>query len=460
MNKSNVILLTIDTLRIDRLGCYGHNGHITPNIDRLAHSGIRFDQAISGGSWTQAAFPVLLTSSYAAMYGGCLGRLAPERPSPIETLASHGYLTGGFTTNLHLSRATGFDRGFLHYVELNPSEVDPRLRRIKGGQRLLRNELTHSMLRPFGIRMRPARLYSSAADVTDSLCQWLDRVETPFFAWAHYMDVHWPYHMEEALVHPRDIAQAWQDLADMNGRANFYGRSDRDERITTAQRDHFIDLYEKSLQYLDGHIGRLINRIQNSGFADNTLILLLADHGEEFLEHGRWGHWESNLYDEILKVPLIMWIPYVPHGQVIRQQVRLLDLMPTILDFCSCPISDGVMGSSMAPLLARGESKYDGAETISEMRRDPWHRVAVRTESFKYIWDSKQPDQPELYDLRTDPSEKQNVRDHFPQEVSRFQASVDAHLLRVAETEPAIAVPKVKVDEEVARRLRDLGYLE
>jgi arylsulfatase A-like enzyme len=459
MKRPNVILLTLDTLRLDRLGCYGHDGHLTPNIDRLASSGIRFDQAISGGSWTQAAFPVLLTSSYAAMYGGCLGRLAPERPSPIETLASHGYLTGGFTTNVHLSRRTSFDRGFVHFVELNPGEVDPRLRRIKGGQHLLQNELTHAVLRPMGIQMRPARLYSSAAEVTDSLCQWLDQVETPFFTWAHYMDVHWPYHLEETLVHPKDIAQAWEDLAIMYGRSNFYGRSDRDKPITTAQRDHFIELYEKSLQYLDDQVGRLINHVQNSGHADNTVIILVADHGEEFLDHGRWGHWESNLFDEILKVPLIIWFPNGPHGQVIQQQVRLLDLMPTILDLCGAPISNGLMGSSMASLLAQDESKYDGEETISEMRRDPWHRIAVRTESFKYIWDSKRPDQPELYDLRTDPGENQNVGDHFPQEVSRFQASVEAHRLRVAATEPAIAAPKPEVDEEVARRLRDLGYL-
>ena len=459
MNKPNVILLTIDTLRADRLGCYGHNAHLTPNIDRLAHSGIRFDQAISGGSWTQAAFPVLLTSSYAAMYGGCLGRLAPERPSPIETLSSYGYFTGGFSTNLHLSRATGFDRGFLHFVELNPNEVDPRLRRIKGGQRLLQNELTHSVLRPVGIRMRPARLYSPAVEVTDNLCQWLDRVKTPFFAWAHYMDLHWPYHMEEALDHPKEIAQAWQDLADMYGRSNFHGRSDRDKPITTTQRDHFINLYEKSLQYLDDQIGRLLNYIRNSGHTDNTIIIIVADHGEEFLDHGRWGHWESNLFDEILRVPLIMWIPNGAHGHVIRQQVRLLDLMPTILDLCGHPSSNGLMGTSMVSLAQKGESKYDGEETISEMRRDPWHRIAVRTESFKYIWDSKRPDQPELYDLRTDPGEKQNVCDRFPQEVSRFQASVDAHRLRVAETEPAVAVPKLELNEEVARRLRDLGYL-
>jgi arylsulfatase A-like enzyme len=296
--------------------------------------------------------------------------------------------------------------------------------------------------------------------VTDSLCQWLDRVETPFFAWAHYMDLHWPYHIEEALVQPRDIAQAWQDLAIMYGRSNYHGRSDRDQPITTAQRDHFIELYEKSLRYLDDQIGRVVNHIHNSGYADNTLILLVADHGEEFLDHGRWGHWESNLFDEILRVPLIMWIPDGPHGQVIRQQVRLLDILPTILDLCGCPISDGLMGSSLASLLAQGVSKYDAGEAISEMRRDPWHRIAVRTESFKYIWDSKRPDQPELYDLRTDPGEKQNVRDQFPQEVSRFQASVDAHRLRVAATEPEMAVPMLELDDEVARRLRDLGYLE
>ena len=460
MNRPNVVLLTIDTLRVDRLGCYGNNAHLTPNIDRLAHSGIRFDQAISGGSWTQAAFPVLLTSSYAAMYGGCLGRLAHERPSPTETLASHGYSTGGFTTNLHLSRATGFDRGFSHFAELNPGEVDTWLRRLKGGQRLLQNKLTHFVLRPLSIRTRPARLYSSAADVTDSLCQWLDKVETPFFAWAHFMDLHWPYHMEEELDHPREIAQAWQDLAVMYGRSNFdWSNLDRNKSITTSQRDHFIELYENSLKYLDDQIGRLINRIQKSVHADNTIIVLVADHGEEFLDHGRWGHWESNLFDEILRVPLIVLIPNGPHGRVIRQQVRLLDLMPTILDLCGCPISNDLLGASMASLLAQDGSNYDGSEVISEMRRDPWHRIAVRTESFKYIWDSKRPEQPDLYDLRTDPGEKQNVRDRFPEEVNRLQASVDAHRLRVSATEPAMAVPKLKLDEEVARRLRDLGYL-
>src|SRR5690349_23927724 len=99
MNRPNVVLLTIDTLRADMLSCYGYQKPLTPNLDRLAAAGLRFDQAISGGSWTQSAFPVLMTSSYAAMYGGCLGRLPLERPSPVETLAKQGYATGAFSTN-------------------------------------------------------------------------------------------------------------------------------------------------------------------------------------------------------------------------------------------------------------------------------------------------------------------------------------------------------------------------
>jgi len=456
MNRPNVILLTIDTLRQDMLSCYGYNAPLTPHLDRLASSGIRFEQAITGGSWTQAAFPVLLTSSYASMYGGCLGRLALERPSPVETLAASGYTAAGFSTNLHLSRATGYDRGFHCFNELTPTETDPPLRRRKGGQRLLRNSLFHALLRPTGNNLRPARLYSSAADVTDSVGRWLEQVTPPFFAWAHYMDMHWPYYLEETLTHPIEIAQAWRDLAVMYGQSNF----NRKKTITATQRDRFVGLYQQSLQYLDTQIGRLMSHLARSGYDANTIIIVVSDHGEEFLDHGRWGHWESNLYDEILRVPLIIQLPNGPQGQVIRQQVRLLDLMPTILDLCGCPLPSDLMGVSLAPLWAQAEAEYEGEVAISEMRRDPWHRIAVRTEAFKYIWDSKRPAQPLLYDFRADPGEKQDVSQHHPQEVGWFQTGVDEHLRRVAETEPATTVPEIEYDEEVTRRLRDLGYIE
>jgi arylsulfatase A-like enzyme len=284
----------------------------------------------------------------------------------------------------------------------------------------------------------------------------LERVDQPFFAWAHYMDIHWPYHLEESLTHPRQLAQAWQDLAIMNGRSNF----DRRELITTAQRAHFIGLYEQSLQYLDAQIGRLIAQTDHMGLGANTVIIVVADHGEEFLDHGRWGHWESNLFDEIVRVPLIIRVPNAPQGQVVYPQVHLIDLMPTILELCGCPLPDGLMGRSLTPLWTGRVAEFDDEVAISEMRRDPWHRIAVRTEAFKYIWDSRRPQQPELYDLKADPFERQNVAVRFPQEVSRFQATVEAHLRRVAETTPALPAPALQLEDEVTRRLRDLGYLE
>jgi arylsulfatase A-like enzyme len=455
MEKPNVLLLTLDTLRWDMLSCYAHTASPTPRLDHLASTGFRFEQAITGGSWTQAAFPVIMTSTYASMYGGCLGPLSPERPSPIESLTASGYNTAGFSTNPHLSRRKLYNRGFQIFHDLAPAEGNPPLRRIKGGQRLLRQPLTHNLLRLAGQRMRPPRLYSSAADVTEHVCRWLSDVKAPFFGWAHYMDLHWPYHLEETLEDPVQIARAWQDLAIMYGRSNFHG-----ETITADQRDYFVALYVQSLQFLDAQIGRLLDYLDSSSLSENTIVVLVSDHGEEFLDHGRWGHWESNLYDEILRVPLIIRLPGHPGRQVIKRQVRLLDLMPTILDFCSCPSPEKILGTSLTPLLRESEERYEVDTAISEMQRDIWHRVAVRTEKFKYVWDSKKPNQPVLYDLSADSGEKQNVSAAYPQEGVRFQAQVEAHLHCVSQTESSEVLLEPEIDEEVAQRLRDLGYID
>jgi arylsulfatase A-like enzyme len=455
LEKPNVILLTIDTLRADVLGCYGQPKTLSPNIDRLAASGIVFEQAITGGSWTQAAFPAMLTSTYPGLFGGCLGRLSPERPSPIDILAASGYATAGFSTNPHLSRATGYDRGFRHFSDLVPDETDPRLRGVKGGQRLLQNPLFQRLATGLGQPMRPARLYRSAADVTDQLGHWAEQARQPFFAWAHYMDMHWPYHLEETLTRPGDVARAWQDLAVMNGRSNYK----RDGAITAAQQRRFMSLYEAALRYLDGHIGRLLDRLARLGCDDNTILIVVADHGEEFLEHDRWGHWESNLFDEILRVPLVIRIPGQRHAQSIRRQVRLLDLMPTVLELCGCPMPPNLMGSSLVPLLTGREDQYPGDVALSEMRRDPWHRIAVRTETFKLIWDNKCPEQPALYDLRQDPRETHDVSASHPEVVRQLRAAVDEHLRRVADTATAEA-QELDHDEAVTTRLRNLGYLE
>lgn len=454
MLRPNILLLTLDTLRADMVGCYGYKSGITPHIDQLAASGVRFEQAITGGSWTQAAFPVLLTSTYASMYGGCLGPLASERPSPIEALSTHGYETVGFSTSPLLSRTYGYHRGFNHFQDLLPGESDPGLRRLKGGERLLRLKATHKLSAMLGRQMRPARLYVSAEDLTNCVCAWLKNVKAPFFAWLHYMDIHWPYHLEEKLNTPEEISQAWRDLSNLH-RINRKGA-----KLTPTQRQRLIALYEQAVQYTDTQIGILLAQLQKLGMKDNTVVILVADHGEEFMERKHWGHFETNLYDEIIKVPLIIYVPGKDKGQIVQRQVRTLDIMPTVLELCGVSAPANLEGSSLTPLWTQREIEYEVAEAISECWRDDHHIVALRTETFKYIWDSHQKEHPQLFDLRSDPGERHNIWQQHRKEAEQFQSRVDQHLQYVAQTSPLVKPTEPELDAEVRLRLRDLGYVE
>lgn len=454
MSKPNVILLTIDTLRADRLGCYGYERPLTPNLDRLAAHGVRFTEAITGGSWTQAAFPVMMTSTYASMYGGCLGALTAERPSPIQQLNDNGYTTGGFSSSPLLSQAYAYNRGFQHFADLLPQETDPALRRMKGGQRLLRTPFTHAVARLLGQQTRPARIYVNAEAITHAAQEWIAAVDQPFFAWLHYMDVHWPYHREETLTDPQEIAQAWRDLAHLYD-ANWNGAA-----ISDAQRRHYIRLYEEALVYTDAQVGKLLDYLESSGLMANTIIVAVSDHGEEFLEHGRWGHWENNLHDEILKVPLIIRLPGLGNGRVVEQQVRLLDLMPTLLALTGTSVPDGLEGRDLRPLWQGGNGAVKEPVSVSEMWRDHWHIIAVRTRQYKYIWDSKRPDQPQLFDLAADPGEKTNVAADYPALTAEFYDYVTARLQAMDATRPEQASAEPDVDEEMMARLRGLGYVE
>jgi arylsulfatase A-like enzyme len=333
---------------------------------------------------------------------------------------------------------------------------------LKGGQRLLQHPLTHYVSSLLGIRSRPARLYVSAAEVTDRVCHWLEHDQQPFFIWAHYMDIHWPYHREETLTQPREIAQAWQDLKRMHS-ANWKGQT-----LALAEQERYVCLYEQAIQYTDSQIGRLLGYLESTGHLANTIIILVSDHGEEFLERRRWGHFEVNLYDEILKVPLIIRLPHLPKHPVVRRQVRTLDIMPTVLDLCNCPVPDALEGVSLVPLWTIGEAEDDTEVSISEMWRKEWrkerrkerHLIAVRTEGFKYIWDNHHPDEPELYDLEADPRERHNIRDQAPELAERLQAYVDAHRKRGAAQAGTNLSAEPEFDAELIRRLRDLGYVE
>lgn len=454
LDKPNILLLTIDTLRLDRLGVYGHLPSVTPNIDLLAAKGIRFTQAITGGSWTQAAFPVLMTSTNASMHGGCLGSLSKSRPSPVYAFKIGGYRTAAFSTSPLLSKNYGYDQGFDEFTDLNPGEKDPQLRNIKGGQRLLKQPAVHYISRLMGFQTRPAKIYSSAQVLADNIIKWIDSTEGPFFLWAHFMDVHWPYHLESNLDHPVQIAQSWQDVDHLH-KANWNGAS-----ITEEQKDHYIDLYEKAVAFTDGQVGRLLDYLSHANLNERTIIVLLSDHGEEFLEHGRWGHWEDNLHDEVLTVPLIMHVPGKRDEAVIKEQVRLLDIMPTLLELADIPAPEGLLGTSLISLWDGTRDDNLPQTAICEMWRDKWHIIAVRTEKEKLIWDSKHPESPQLFDLQGDPGETNNIYNPELIENEKLSNQVEIVLHQMEATKPEAAEREPELDDDLKARLRDLGYLE
>ena len=449
----NVLLLTIDTLRADVLGSYGDPNLITPVLDRLARESLRFELAITGGSWTQAAFPPLLTSTYASMFGGCLGPLSPERPSPISALSDHGYTTIGVSSSPLLGRRYAYERGFRYFHELIPAESEPRLRRIKGGMRLLTRPMTHRIAQRLGRRLRPARRYGSAGEVNTRIVSELGNGR-PFFGWIHYMDVHWPYHREEELEHPDEIAQAWKDVN------HLYAVNWKNEKITSEQKAHYLNLYREAARFADAQFGELLARLEEMGLLEDTVIIVVSDHGEEFLERGKWGHIEVNLFDEIIRVPLIIRLPGGSTAGTIRQQVQTLDIMPTVLELCGCQAPEGMVGQSLAPLWGGGTGRYEDRPAISEMWRDTRHMIAARTSEHKLIWDSRNPGTPELYDLRTDPGERENIAGREPDLLQRLQQLVDQRLKAATASSPADPVEPPSHDEAMIRRLRDLGYLE
>lgn len=319
---------------------------------------------------------------------------------------------------------------------------------------MLRQPLVHQFVRLLGQNWRPPKLYATAAELNDAAMPWLANINQPFMAWLHYMDVHWPYHLEETLTRPKEIAEAWADLSHLH-EVNWYGAP-----VSPAQKARYVRLYEEAIAYTDAQIGRLMAFLEESGLAENTVVVLVSDHGEEFMERRHWGHVELNLYDEILKVPLIMRLPGVPGNQVIGQQVSTMDIMPTLLELAGCRIPDEVLGTSLVPLWTGRPEDYDVEVVIGERWRDTSHMIAVRTETYKYIWDDAKPDQPLLFDLRRDPGERHNIAAEHPDVVQQLHQHVTAQQERMHRTAPAEKTQEPVLDEEIVARLRGLGYVE
>jgi arylsulfatase A-like enzyme len=450
--RPNVILITIDTLRADRLSCYGYTKHRTPNFDRLAQEGVLFENAFCDVTWTIPSMASVMTGRYATVHGlrSSFQRLSPEATTLAELLSARGIHTAALIASFPLDSMFGLDQGFALYDDdvahgAFSGEVLP-VQKEPGNRKELRQFF---MYRAVHAAYRPDN------EQSDRAIRWLrEERQEPFFLWLHYWG-------------PHEKPQPTGDPAEQLGR----------------QREQ----YDPDVVEADAQVGRVLATLDELGLRARTAVILHADHGQSLTEHDYFGH-GRDVYDPCQHVPLLMRLPdRLPSGLRIRRLVRNIDLFPTMLDLMGVKLTVPVDGGSLLPLIAgknNGEPEEVYVETylsanslfadlIGPNNDTPlgFRRLGVRTAKWKFIVNDPIPlldeDDPapvtpemraqyyseELYDLRADPGETTNVIGTHADLAASFWKKMGDY-----QTRRGPGSENIKLDDASRERLRSLGY--
>ena len=396
--RPNLLLVTLDTVRADRLGAYGYRGAATPALDRLAREGVRFADATTQSPLTGPAHAAMLTGVYPARYGVRDNATTPVPEQAVtiaESLKTAGYRTGGFIGAFVLGREYGFAQGF--------DEFDARFDGFDASMKL--------------------QAQRRGGAVVDAASAWISSQadDQPFFAWVHLYDAHAPY------AAPPPFA------------ATYRARP-----------------YDGEIAYVDACVARLVSLLERQGRLERTLVVAMADHGEGLGDHGEGEH-GLFLYEPVLHVPWIMRLPgRASAGRVVDEQVRSIDLLPTIAELLGTRASSGIDGESLAAVIKGGvrrDPPASYAETYYPKLHYGWSELrALRADRWKYI----DAPRPELYHMASDAAERTNAIDSraplaggMLTALNRLQSGFGA----------LAAVPTPQPDPETLARLRSLGYI-
>lgn len=394
----NVVVITIDTLRADHLGCYGDKQIRTPNIDALAAEGARFERAYTPVPVTLPAHTVIFTGTYpmlSGMHDFSGNKLNATQPTLASVLKEHGYVTGAVVGSAVLDSRFGLNHGFDFYYD----HFDF-------------NRLQESNLEEME---RPGNL------VADATLDWLGKNrKNKFFLWMHLYDPHYPYRP------PAPFSEQYKDHP-----------------------------YDGEIAFADAQVGRLISFLKTNGLYQNTLIVLAGDHGESLGEHGEKNH-GFFIYNATLHVPMIIRLPGSSSPRVVADLTSLADLMPTVLHVLTIDVPSQVQGVNLLPLMSSkktDESRNLYAETFLPRLHFNWSELrAVEAEKYHFIDAPK----PELYDLSKDPGETQNVYAEKKAVAEEMRARLTAQIGQYsAGTELA---QKTGLDPALMERLKSLGY--
>jgi arylsulfatase A-like enzyme len=416
--RINLLIVAVDTLRRDHVGCYGYRRGTTPNIDRLAERSVLFEDAVSQSPWTLPSFATLFTSLYPSQHGagnlrkrgsGGFGtRISTSFPPMAMMLLKQGYSTGAIINAPALAPELGVDRGFETY------SAAPRWKERRADR------------------------------TTRDALKWIDEnSESPFFMFAHYFDPHLdyeppaPYDTIFDPMYTGAIGSAFSrdDYSRMEETLSMEG-----DPYAQAEWDHIRALYDGEILFTDKAVGELLEGLEERGLAQNTLVVFMSDHGEEFFDHKGFEHGHT-LYDELIKVPLMFSLPgRLPVNKRVDRQVRILDVLPTVLDILGIEPWTHLEGASLMPLITGEGDWASGAAThlpvsfaFSENMLYGTEKKSLTAHPWKLVYDTVTGEKM-LFNLADDPGELHDIAGGDPRTEKLLSDVITKTLLGLSET--------------------------
>jgi arylsulfatase A-like enzyme len=431
----NVLVITIDTLRPDRLGCYGYGRPTSPRIDEFAARSVLFEQVVCSSPKTLPSHTSIFTGQHPRTHKAISHEsVVPQEITTLaEILKGRGYETTAFISSHVLDRKYGLDQGFDRYWQVNEA------------------------MRPKQREMAQERGIDPTANEALS---WLEENSSGrFFAWIHWFHPHRPY------VPPLEIRaeHVGEYLGEANSSTEYIMKVWREE-IELLDEDvrYLSQLYDGEIMFADEQVGRVLDALELLGIADKTIVVITADHGEMLYEHEYYFGHDIALYEECIMIPLIIYHPGLDvTPKRLPGLVQSIDIFPTLLDFLGIGIPEATEGKTLEPLVVGAETRtaeYAFAETFPFPEK-AMPRHAVRTQGQKLIWRENKEGglTKHFFDLGTDPGENTDLFESDPEAARALDRTL--HEWTKADGLHPAPIPTAKEAGRI-QILRSLGYLE
>ena len=431
-----VILISCDTLRADRLGVYGYERDVSPHLDAFAKDAVVFERAYSTAPHTNPALSSLFTSRLPdeiGVAGGNRSLMPASIDTLAELLADAGIESAAIVSNWALRRPdarhgdVGIAQGFAHYDDRMGSTSSLREGHFE-------------------------RLADATADAAIAWLARRNREGERFFLWVHFQDPHGPYTPPEAYRGRYQSPDRPGLLPPLGTTQQGHGQIPHYQILAGERRpDFYRDRYDEEIRFFDDQVGRLLNAIDTGGYADDSLLIFTADHGESLGEHNYWFTHEANLYDEEVRVPLIVRYPKglpKPSGAELASH---LDVLPSVLDAFGLPMHPA-RGRS---LVTRSLPKDRIVPHSLHPQDSPLRWFAITDNRYRLVIPRSGP---QLYDLREDPGELRDLAADEPERIEAMIKRYQQFVARVPAPAPVENI-EVKLDPASRRALEALGYL-